>query len=197
MKSRQVWRQHFSYKILSTKCFHNWTTESKWAVDNKLKVACGQNGYFKKSFDLKMCLITIKEENFLYTKSSLDYRNYENSEQFSYIIINISSISKIPKNMSFSGFAMEVTWIQMSFQTVHFLYAGSFFVARQKQLFCILGGKYSPFDETYRWASEKLEEQARFVNRRRRWYVHSRQEYVSAVTWQTKNFRMEQSSLVA
>jgi hypothetical protein len=76
-------------------------------VDNKLKVACGQNGYF--SFDLKMCLITIKEENFLYTKSSLDYRNYENSEQFSYIIINISSISKIPKNMSFSGFAMEVT----------------------------------------------------------------------------------------
>ncbi len=65
-------------------------------MDNKLKVACGQNGYFKTSFDLKMCLITIKEENFLYTKSSLDYPNYENNEQFSYIIINISSISKIP-----------------------------------------------------------------------------------------------------
>ena len=67
LKSRLVWRQHFSYKILSTKCFHNWTTESKWAVDNKLKVACGQNGYFKTCFDL--CLITIKEENFLYTLS--------------------------------------------------------------------------------------------------------------------------------
>ena len=53
LKSRQVWRQHFSYKTLSTKCFHNWTTESKWAVDNKLKVACEQNGYFKTSFDLK------------------------------------------------------------------------------------------------------------------------------------------------